>query len=134
MRTASLRRSTLLAPFVASGELRAGTLPAGSPEAGPALLAWAGEVWSSISAVWLGLSAPVRHRSRRAGTGFGPLPTCDAGGSLDPSGRCVPGAVHSPVLLPTCDEGGTLDPSGHCVAKTARSRVFRPTCDAGHDH
>jgi hypothetical protein len=114
----------VVAALTLTPALRAGEPAARSGarvEPGALGVAWqsAAQPWQTLLAFWIPFGQPAgsaRHRSHR-GSGFGPTPTCDNGGSLDPNGHCV-------KTSPICDGGGSLDPSGHCVTTA-------PACDAG---
>jgi hypothetical protein len=103
MRTASLRRSTLLFLLVAAlaassasaaGPRSAGLGPARAVE--PASLSFVDRVVSLLRSVW----SPV-------------------GCILDPDGRCSTGTLRPPIHT---DEGCNLDPNGHCSTRTRTPR------------
>jgi hypothetical protein len=76
-------------------------------------------LWQAVVRFWepAGATAGSRPAHSRGRRGGGPLPQCDSGTSLDPSGHCVGNARHAtPIFrhVPTCETGTSLDPDGKC--------------------
>jgi hypothetical protein len=106
----------VITPCLWAGPSHASTRPPGTLGAATTLES-AALMWRAAVSFWIPLGPPAaaaRHRSHGGGAGFGPTPTCDAGPSADPNGRCVGRSVRRPVLVPACDAGPSIDPSGGC--------------------
>lgn len=103
---------TLVVLLAAPALQAAGGLAHVSPTAGTGVpTAWelAASLWQLLFPAW---SHPGRSLAPRAGLRPGEmrrdlLPACDAGVSLDPSGRCA-------KSIPQCEVGVSLDPNGRC--------------------
>jgi hypothetical protein len=69
-----------------------------------------GQLWMTLASLWSknGASAdPSGLPGGQATAGF-----CDAGASIDPSGRCASSATTAGF----CDNGASIDPSGRCAS------------------
>jgi hypothetical protein len=104
---------TLLSPWASAAGPRGRVAHRSGPSVVQEQGVW-GKIWGIFASLWSknGGSADPNGLLGGQPTTSSSTTFCDAGGSLDPFGRCV----NSVTTAGFCDNGASLDPNGHCVS------------------
>ena len=104
---------TLLSPWASASELRSRAAHHASPTVTQEVRGVFGQVWGVFASLWSKAGVSIdpnglltSQPATSSSAGF-----CDAGGSLDPNGRCSRSTSSSAGF---CDNGGSIDPFGRC--------------------